>query len=161
MSKEESWGAMPFERMIAVLRYRGLDGEAMRLAQQRQIDTMREAGDILSRTMQDIGERQAALMKETMERVLGTIPTKAPDGNLVEMTARQAEMSREQIDASLAAFKSIAEMMWTCGRSALDLVNRTMNESIEVMMKANGTANGVAIAPPAAEKPAPKGKPKR
>lgn len=160
MSKDENWGAMPFERMIAVLRYRGLDAEAMRLAQQRQIDTMREAGDILTRTMQDIGERQTALMKETMDRVLGAIPDKAADGNLVELTARQAEMSREQIDASLAAFKSIAEMMWTCGRSALDLVNRTMNESIEVMMKANGNAKLGDAGEPAA-KSAPKLKPRR
>ncbi len=160
MSKDENWGAMPFERMIAVLRYRGLDAEAMRLAQQRQIDTMREAGDILTRTMQDIGERQTALMKETMDRVLGAMPNKAADGNLVELTARQAEMSREQIDASLAAFKSIAEMMWTCGRSALDLVNRTMNESIEVMMKANGNANLHDAGEPADKAP-PKVKPRR
>ncbi len=157
MSTDGNWGAMPFERMIAVLRYRGLDAEAMRLAQQRQIDTMREAGDILARTMQDIGERQSTLMKETMERVLGSIPGKSTDGNFAELTARQAEMSREQIDASLAAFKSIAEMMWTCGRSALDLMNRTMNESIDAMIKANGQS----ATPEANGKPPAKGKPKR
>lgn len=150
MTKDENWGAMPFERMVAVLRYRGLDAEAVRLAQQRQLETMREASEMLARTMQDIGERQSALMKETMERMLGAMPSGGGDANLVDLTRRQANMSKEQIDASLSAFKSIAEMMWTCGRSAFDLMNRTMNESIDVMMKANG-GEGEA-APPAKPK---------
>ena len=138
MGEQEGWGGMPFERVIAVLRYRGLDAEAMQLAQARQLATMRETAEMLSKTMQEIGARQAALLRDTMERVADSIPRAAGDASVAGLARRQMEASREQVEASVAAFRAIAGLMWDCGRNACELMNRTMAEQMEAVGKVDG-----------------------
>ncbi len=158
MGGQDGWGALPFEKMIAVLRYRGLDGEAMRLAQERQVETMREAAELLSRTAQDIGTRQAALFRETVERMMATMPGQGGDASMPDLARRQMDASRQQVEASVATLRAISELMWDCGRSTLDLMNRTMTETVEAMTKVNGASAGEAPAKPAREKAASKRK---
>jgi hypothetical protein len=135
MHERDGGGAMPYERMIAVLRYRGLDAEAMRLAQARQLAAMREAAEMLSKTMQEIGERQATLLRETMERMTGSLPGANADASVTDLTRRQLEASREQLEASAAAFRAIAGLMWDCGRNAFELMNRSLAEQMAAMAK--------------------------
>lgn len=133
MHERDGGGAMPYERMIAVLRYRGLDAEAMRLAQARQLAAIREAAEMLSKTMQEIGERQATLLRESMERMTGSLPGANADASVTDLTRRQIEASREQLEASVAAFRAIAGLMWDCGRNAFELMNRSLAEQVGVM----------------------------
>ena len=137
MREHESWGAVPYERMIAVLRYRGLDAEAMRVAQERQLATLREAAEMLSKTMQEIGNRQAELLRETMERMAGSFPGASGDGSVTDLTHRQVEASRQQVEASVDAFRAIAGLMWDCGRNAFELMNRTMAEHMQAIGNAD------------------------
>lgn len=150
--EEGAWGGVPYERMIAVLRYRGLDAEAVRVAQERQLATLRETAELMSRTMQEIGSRQAALMRDTVERMVGSIPGATGDASLADLTRRQMEASREQVEAQLAAFRAIADLMWDCGRNAFDLLNRTMAEQVGAITDGDAGQPGEAT-PPASTTP--------
>lgn len=144
---EGAGGGMPYERMIAVLRYRGLDAEAMRVAQERQLAILREAAELMSRTMQEIGVRQATLMRETVERMVGSIPGADGEASMADLTRRQMEASREQVEAQLAAFRAIADLMWDCGSSAFQLMSRTMAEQIGTVAQGEAGQKGQALPP--------------
>lgn len=133
MREQVNWASLPYERMIAVLRYRGLDAEAMRLAQERQLATLREAAELLSKTAQEISNRQAELMRETMRRMVGSMPGANGDASVTELTRRQIDTSREQIEASVATFRAVTDLIWDCGRNTLDLMNRTMTEHVAAL----------------------------
>ena len=148
MDEQENWGGMPYERMIAVLRYRGLDAEAVRVAQERQLATLREAAEMMSKTMHEIGNRQASLLRETMERMMGSLPGANGDASVTSLTRRQMDASREQIEAQVAAFRAIADLMWDCGRNAFDLMHRTMAEHVDAAGKGNGGAEPEAAPSP-------------
>lgn len=137
--EQDDRAGLPHERMIAVLRYRGLDAEAMRVAHEKQLATLREAAELMARTMQEIGSRQATLMQETMQRMVGGMPGANGEASAADLTRRQMAASREQIDAQLAAFRAIADLMWDCGRSAFDLMNRTMAEGVGAMRSSGKT----------------------
>jgi phasin family protein len=128
--------AIPAERMIAILRYRGMDGEALLVAQHKSLKAMVDASGIVAKGMEEIASRHAAMLQAAMSRAAGVLPEMARQRTLDDLARNNLDYSRETMAATLTNFQQMAELVWKCNRDAFDLVNRSLLESLQSFVKA-------------------------
>jgi phasin family protein len=128
--------AIPAERLIAILKYRGMDGEALVVAQQKSLQALVDASGIVAKGMEEIASRHAAMLQKAMARAAGVLPEMAKQHTLDELARSNLDLSRETMAETLNNFQQMAELVWKCNRDAFDLVNRSLLESLQSFVKA-------------------------
>jgi hypothetical protein len=129
------WPTIPAERMIAVLKYRGMDGEAMLVAQKKSLKALVDASNVVAKGVEEMASRHAAMMQGAISRAANALPDLTKQRTLDEMARRNLDYSREQMEATLTNFQQMAELVWKCNRDAFDLVNRSLVESLQSFVK--------------------------
>lgn len=98
----------------AVLRFRGLDLEAMTVLQMRNIDAIRRMANLMLDSTQAITERQAALLKAGADQMNATfeIDDGAPDPKAI--IERQTEAYRDLLGAFVIHVGELGEITSKC-----------------------------------------------
>jgi hypothetical protein len=119
---------LPLERMIAVLRYRGLNAEAMVAAQRRNLESLLEASETVAHGMQSITDKQMAMMRQGLTSAMSGIGQNpmAMNGN----GAHDPAQAMKQVEGAVRNMSEIADLMVKCNLSAFDAVNRSMMDSV-------------------------------
>jgi len=119
---------LPLERMIAVLRYRGLNAEAMVAAQRRNLESLLEASETVVHGMQSITDKQMAMMRQGLSTAMSGIGQNpmAMNGSSVPDPAQ----AMKQVEGAVRNMSEIADLMVKCNLSAFDAVNRSMMDSV-------------------------------
>ena len=130
MNNGEEVSVIPAERLIAILKYRGMDSEALLVAQQRNIKALMEASDVVSRGMEEIAARQADMVRDAMGRATEVMPDLAKRRTLEELTRTQLDYARSSIESALTNFQQITELVWKCNRDTYELLNRSDRKSV-------------------------------
>jgi hypothetical protein len=129
MSKQPkpSLERLPLDRMIAVLRYRGLNAEAMVAAQRRNLESFLEASTTVAHGMQSITDKQMALLRGTMQEAMARVTSNPlANGN----GAADPAQAMKQVEGAVKNLSEIADLMVRCNIEAFDAVNRSMLDSI-------------------------------
>lgn len=144
MNESEGKSDLPLDRWIAVLKYRGMDTEALIMAQRRNLQTLAEATDLVARGIKDLAAAQANLMRDQIDRASEVLPTMTRQRTLDEMAREQIDYSRGTMNAAIAGFQELSEMLWQCNRQAVEVLNRSLLDGFENVMKSAGFqgANG-------------------
>jgi hypothetical protein len=119
---------LPLDRMIAVLRYRGLNAEAMVAAQRRNLESFLEASETVAHGMQSITDKQMAMLRGTMQDAMSRVTANplAANGN----GAVDPAQAMKQVEGAVRNLSEIADLMVKCNMEAFDAVNRSMMDSI-------------------------------
>ncbi|HUN52471.1 MAG TPA: phasin family protein [Candidatus Sulfotelmatobacter sp.] len=133
---------IPAERMIAILRYRGMDGEALLVAQHKSLKAMVEASSIVAKGMEEIASRHTSMLQNAVSRAAGVLPEMAKQRTLDDVARNNLDYSRETMAATLSNFQEMAELVWKCNRDAFELVNRSLLESLQSFAKALPAKDG-------------------
>jgi len=128
--------AIPAERLIAILKYRGMDGEALLVAQHKSLKAMIDASGVVAKGMEEIANRHATLLQSAVSRAAGVLPELARQRTLDDMARSNLDFSREAMATTLNEFQQMAELVWKCNRDAFELVNRSLLESLQSFVKA-------------------------
>jgi hypothetical protein len=112
------------ERLVAVLKYRGLDAEALLVAQQKNIKTFVEAQESFAKGIEKLVETQGGLVRTSVSRASEAIPELVRQRTLQGLAQAQLEYQREAAAAALTGLQEIAQLIWDQQRSALDLISR-------------------------------------
>jgi len=125
---------LPLDRMIAVLRYRGLNAEAMVAAQRRNLESFLDASESVAHGMQTVTDKQMALVRQSLSEALAQLtanPLAAHQGNgTVDPTK-----AMKQVESAVRNMSEIADLMVKCNIEAFDAVNRSMMESVRSFYK--------------------------
>lgn len=119
---------LPLERMIAVLRYRGLNAEAMVAAQRRNLESLLEASETVAHGMQSITDKQMAMMRQGLSSAMSGIGQSpmAMNGH----GAPDPSQAMKQVEGAVKNMSEIADLMVRCNIEAFDAVNRSMMDSV-------------------------------
>lgn len=140
--------AIPAERWIAILKYRGLDTEALLAAQRRNMQALMQASDVVAKGMEELASRQTDMLREAMGRLGDAMPDPRSQHSIKEAARQQLDYSNVAVQTSLSNFQELSELVWQRNRQAYDLINRSLLDSLQSFM--NGVANGQPAMPPAA-----------
>jgi hypothetical protein len=118
---------LPLDRMIAVLRYRGLNTEAMVAAQRRNLESLLAASETVAHGMQSITDKQMAMLRDTLGGAMSRV-----GGNPLGTKGNGADPAQamKQVEGAVRDLQEIADLMVKCNLEAFDAVNRSMMDSI-------------------------------
>jgi len=136
MDTGDEHSVIPAERLIAILKYRGMDSEALLVAQQRNIKALIEASDVVARGMEEIASRQADMVRDAVGRASDAMPDLAKRRSLEDMTRTQLDYARASMESALTNFQQITELVWKCNRDTYELLNRSVLDSLQSFLKA-------------------------
>jgi hypothetical protein len=119
---------LPLERMIAVLRYRGLNAEAMVAAQRRNLESLLEASETVAHGMQAITDKQMAMLRGGLTEAMSHV-THNPLGAAGKGAADPANAMR-QVEGAVKSMSEMADLMVKCNIEAFEAVNRSMMDSV-------------------------------
>jgi hypothetical protein len=144
MADDKDTSPMPIERLIGILKYRGMDAEALLLAQQRNIRTFVDAQEAFARGIEGIAGAQADMVQKSVERASEAIPELAKHKTLQGLAQAQLEYQREAATAAMQNLQQMSDLVWNYQRSTFDLVNRTVLETVRNLSAfgPNGAAEG-------------------
>jgi hypothetical protein len=110
------------ERLVAVLKYRGLDAEALLVAQQKNIKAFVDAQENFTRGIEKLVEMQGGLVRSASE----ALPEMAKQRTLQGLAQTQLEYQRQAAAAALTSLQQIAELIWDQQRTAFSLFSNTL-----------------------------------
>lgn len=140
---------IPLERWVAILKYRGMDTEALVVAQKRNLQTLIEASDLVARGMEELANRQASMVRNQLTRAVDVIPTLGDHKSLNDIAQQHLDYSRSTVEAALSGFQELSEMVWKTNRDAFDLVNRSVMDGFQNFLRSvpgdNANERGLII----------------
>jgi phasin family protein len=135
---------IPIERMVAVLRYRGLDAEALILAQQHNIRSFVDAQESFVKGMEQLIETQGGMVRDTVSRATEVLPEMAKQRSIQGLAQAQLDYQRKAAEAAMENLQQIAQLMWTQQRNVMNIFTQSFNEGMDSLAKANGSEPEVA-----------------
>ncbi len=109
-----------------------LDVSGLMTSQRKNMEAISQANKVALEGMQAVARRQAEIMREAMEEVskvgqlMGTGAT-----NPQEMSSKQAELARENMERSMERMRELAEMVAKSNSEAFEVLQRRMSEALE------------------------------
>lgn len=118
----------------AVLRFRGLDVEAMTALQMRNIDAIRRMANLMFDSTQAITERQAAFIKAGADKMGGTLESEDGLSDPKAIFERQTEAYRDLFGALATHAGELADITSKCCASMVEeatgnMIDLPMRES--------------------------------
>lgn len=118
----------------AVLRFRGLDLEAMTALQMRNIDAVRRMANLMLDSTQEITERQAAFLKAGADQMNATFERGEGASDPKAIFERQTEAYRDLFGALATHAGELADITSKCCASLVEeatgnMIDRPMRES--------------------------------
>ena len=121
----------------AVLRFRGLDLEAMTALQMRNIDAIRRMANLMFDSTQTITERQAAFLKASADQMGGAFESEDGLSDPKAIFERQTEAYRDLFGALAAHAGELADITSNC---CADLLQEATGNTIDLPMHESRTA---------------------
>lgn len=121
----------------AVLRFRGLDLEAMTALQMRNIDAIRRMANLMLDSTQAITERQAAFFKASADQMGGAFESEDSLSDPKAIFERQTEAYRDLFGALATHAGELADITSKCCAS---LVEEATGKMIDLPMRESRTA---------------------
>jgi phasin family protein len=118
-------------KILGDLKIPGIDMEAMLAAQRKNIEALTTANRLAVEGMQAVAKRQAEILAQAMTEVSEMTQQFAKAGNPQEMSAKQAELSKEAFEKALANMREMAELINKANAEVFTVINKRVSESID------------------------------
>lgn len=138
MTKDDDTSAISAERWMAILRYRGMDAEALLVAQRRNLKALMQASELVAKGLDEAAARQAGLMRQSLGHLTqgslgGTRPAPSDPGpaSLEDLTRQQLDYSRQTVETALTHFQELSDLLWRCNREACSVINHALLDTLQ------------------------------
>ena len=109
----------------------GIDVEAWMAIQQKNLEVITEANKVVYEGVQAVAQRQAELVRDAMEQASKVAQDFTAVKTPEEGIAKQAELSKDAIQAGLANAREIGTMWSKSTNKAVDMVSTRMTKSLD------------------------------
>lgn len=127
------WGDFPMP---------ALDADAIVAAHQRNLEALSIAGRVAVEGIQAVTQRQAEIVRDTLEQTAAAAQGLAKPSNPEEMLAQQAKFAKSVLQTGLDNAREITGMAAKAANEAVDVVNKRFVEGLDEFegVFANGKA---------------------
>jgi phasin family protein len=118
-------------KMMADLKFNGVDMDALLALQRRNIEAWTAANQAAFEGMQALGQRQAEMMRQSLEEAARVAKEMFAAGSPEEKAARQAELAKEAYERAVANARELADLASRSQEAALGVLNKRVAESLD------------------------------
>ncbi len=109
----------------------GVNVEALLSSQQKNIEALNAANRVAIEGIQNLGQRQAEILRLAMEEAAKAAQDVATVGQPQDIPAKQAEIAKAAFEKGLANMQELAEMAARANSDTLAVVNKRFAESFD------------------------------
>ena len=109
----------------------GVNVEALLSSQQKNIEALNAANRVAIEGIQNLGQRQAEILRLAMEEATKAAQEVAAVGQPQDIPAKQAEIAKAAFEKGLANMQELAEMAARANSDTLAVVNKRFTESFD------------------------------
>ena len=124
------FGSFDAGKMMSDLKLPGVDMQALLATQRKNIEALTAANQMVVQNMQAVAKRQSEILAQAMAEVSTTAQQIASAGNPQEMSAKQAELTKQAFEKALANMRELAEMINQSNTQAFEVINKRVSESL-------------------------------
>jgi phasin family protein len=108
-----------------------MDVTGLMSSQRKNFEAITQANRVAMEGMQAVARRQAEIMREAMEEVSKASQSMTSTSDPQEMSTKQSEMARENMERSMERVRELAEMVAKSNSEAFEVLQRRMSEALE------------------------------
>ncbi len=109
----------------------GVNVDALLSSQQKNIEALNAANRVAIEGIQNLGQRQAEILRLAMEEAAKAAQDVATVGQPQEIPAKQAEIAKAAFEKGLANMQELAELAARANSDTLAVVNKRFAESFD------------------------------
>lgn len=136
-------------KMMADLKFNGVDVDALMALQRRNIAAWTAANQAAFEGLQALGQRQAEMVRESLDEASRAVKEMFAAGSPEEKAVRQAELAKEAYERAVANARELADLASRSQDAALGVLNKRVTESLDELksyIAARGTKDHRAAA---------------
>ncbi len=123
-------GVLDFTKLAEQFRLPGVDSDALLENQRRNFEAVTKANQVAFAGLQAIAQRQAELVRETMDGTAKSLRALATPGQPVDTWAVQTEMLKEAYELAFANVRELAELGAKCHGEAAEVLTHRVSDSL-------------------------------
>jgi phasin family protein len=124
-----------FTTMLQQFKLPGVDMSAIIEARRKDIDALMESNKIAYEGMQALAQKQAEILRTTMEEMQASAKGMAAGGNPMANAGKQGEVAQQAVQKAFANMRELAEMARKSQTEAFTIINQRAMQNIEDMKK--------------------------
>ena len=141
MAKSKETFRNPFlefdlNKMFGDLRVPGVQVDTLLESQRRNFEAVAEANRITIEGVQAIAQRQAEILRESLEESSKLVEKMSGDQTPEQRAARQLEVMKNAMETALANMRELSEMATKSSNDALDTINARVTQSLDELRQA-------------------------
>ena len=118
-------------KIMGEFRIPGLDMNALMDAQRKNIEAVTSANRLAFEGLQAAAARQADILRQSMEEAQSMVKEMMTSGTAEDRVAKQAELTKQAFERTLAHMKEVAEMIAKSNTEAAEIINKRVSESLD------------------------------
>lgn len=122
---------LDFPKLAEQFRLPGVDSDVLLENQRRNFEAVTKANQVALAGLQAIAQRQAELVRETMDGTAKSLRALATPGKPMDTWAVQAEVLKEAYELAFANVRELAEMGTKCNGEAAEVLTHRVSDSLE------------------------------
>ena len=125
--------AVPFvdiNKIMEQFKLPGIDMSAIVEARRKDIEALTQANKIALEGLQSLAQKQAEILRETMEEAQSAMQRMAA-GTPLENVTKQGELVQQAFHKALANMKALAEMAGKSQADAFDVISKRVQQNIK------------------------------
>ena len=125
--------AVPFvdiNKIMEQFKLPGIDMSAIVEARRKDIEALTQANKIALEGLQSLAQKQAEILRETMEEAQSAMQRMAA-GTPLENATKQGELVQQAFHKALANMKALAEMAGKSQADAFDVISKRVQQNIK------------------------------
>jgi hypothetical protein len=129
----DDWDSMPFGKLAALLRYRGLDAEAWLDAHRRNLEQLMAARATVLKGVEDVSASQLDATRAMLDRLIAEMPDLAQSGRYDDMARLHTEMAAKMLDAMMANMRGLSAVITRGNLDVLQVMGSVMQQAFKTM----------------------------
>lgn len=125
------YGLTDFSKLAKDFHVPGLDWQQLLATQEKNIEALTRANQVLLEGAQAVMQRQAEMLQKTMSEVVEISQKLMKEGDPQANATKRFELAKTSFELSIANMRELAELATKSNREALELINTRAVASFE------------------------------
>lgn len=132
---EMDFSKMDFTKIFSDYRMPGIDFDSLMAAQRKNIEAVTLANRVAMEGMQAVAQRQAEILRQTMEEASKVAQELMVQGSPEDRLAKQTDVAKIAMEKALTNMRELSEMVTKSNNEAFSLINKRVADSLEELKK--------------------------
>jgi len=125
--------SQPYAKVLALLKYRGLDTDQWLDAHRRNMESLLAARATMLKGVEDVSASHARATRAMLDRVMTELPEMLQTGRYEDVARLQTEMAAKMLDAAMVNLRSLTAVITRSNLDVLQVLGGVIDQTFKAL----------------------------